>query len=125
MILFLVTFRKQKGTFLRAIRAFIIHMGMTLVYSEALIAYIFQKKQTFERTNKFILNKMPSLIKNTYRELILGVWFFIGAGAAIAWGESFIAVALLLAAFALLSIYYVYWKILPTKLYSKKLLEPI
>ena len=123
MLLFLVTLRKEKKFFVRALRAFIIHMGMTLVYSEAWIAFMFQGKFTFERTNKFVLKKMPSLIKNSYGEFLLGSWYLLGAVAAIWWGKQPIAaVAFFIAASVLFSIYYVYWKISPTKSYSKKIL---
>ncbi|OGI26161.1 MAG: hypothetical protein A3J76_01795 [Candidatus Moranbacteria bacterium RBG_13_45_13] len=125
MLLFLVTLRKEKKFFIRAFRAFVIHMGMTLVYSEAWIAFIFQRKFAFERTNKFILKKTPSLIKNSYEEFLLGSWYLLGAAAAIMWGKPIVAVAFFIAASALFSIYYVYWKISPTKSYSKKILADI
>lgn len=125
MLLFLVTLRKDKKFFIRAFRAFIIHMGMTLVYSEAWIAFIFQRKFAFERTNKFILKKTPSLIKNSYEEFLLGSWYLLGAVVATWWGKPIVAAILFLAASVLFSIYYVYWKISPTKLYSKKILADI
>jgi hypothetical protein len=125
MIIFLVTLRKEKKFFFRALRAFIVHMGMTLVYSEAWIACMFQRKLAFERTNKFVLKKMPSLIKNSYEEFILGAWYLLGILAALWWGKPIIIVAFLIAAMVLFSIYYVYWKIRPTKAYSKKILASV
>jgi cellulose synthase/poly-beta-1,6-N-acetylglucosamine synthase-like glycosyltransferase len=125
MLLFLITLRKEKNFFIRALRAFTIHMGMTLVYSEAWIAFLFQRRLAFERTNKFVLKKMPSLIKNSYEEFILGSWYLLGAAMAILWGNPIVTVAFFIAALALFSIYYVYWKISPTKLYSKKILASI
>ncbi len=122
MLLFLVILRKEKKFFIRALRAFIIHMGMTLVYSESWIAFIFQRKFAFERTNKFVLKKMPSLINNSYEEFLLGSWYLLGAATAISWGKPIVAVAFFIAASVLFSIYYVYWKIYPTKSYSKKIL---
>jgi cellulose synthase/poly-beta-1,6-N-acetylglucosamine synthase-like glycosyltransferase len=122
MLLFLVTLRKEKKFFIRAFRACSIHMGMTLVYSEAWIACIFKRKFSFERTNKFVLKKKPSLIKNSYGEFILGSWYLLGAAMAILWGNLIVTVAFFIVASVLFSIYYVYWKISPTKLYSKKML---
>ncbi len=123
MLLFLVTLRKQHKFVIRAFKAFIIHMGMSLVYSEAWIAFVFGSKFGFERTNKFILKKMPSLMKNAYGELILGSWYLLGALAAIWWGKPIMVVAFLIAASVVFSIFYVYWKIKPTKEYSKKILS--
>lgn len=120
--LFVVTLLGQKNVFRRAFKAFVVHMSMTLVYSEALGILLFGTKSGFERTNKFILSKMPSLLKNSYRELILGTWFAIGIGEAVAWGTRPITtIAFLVSTFTLLSIYYVAWKIAPTKTYSKKI----
>jgi cellulose synthase/poly-beta-1,6-N-acetylglucosamine synthase-like glycosyltransferase len=125
LLLFMVTLRKEKGFFMRAFRAFVVHMGMTLVYSEAWIACIFQRKFAFERTNKFVLEKMPSLIKNSYGELLLGLWYLLGGVVAIWRGNPIVTVAFFIAASVLFSIYYVYWKISPTKSYSKKILADI
>ncbi len=121
-LLFLVTFRKKEKFIVRALRAFVVHMGMSLVYSEAWIAFVFGKKFGFERTNKFVLKKMPSIIKNTYIEIILGFWYLLGAVAAIWWGNLIMVVAFLVAALVVFSVFYVYWKIKPTKVYSEKLL---
>ena len=121
-ILFLVSLRNKKHSFRRSWQAFIIHMGMTLVYSEAWLAFLFQTKSVFERTNKFILAKMPSLFKNTYKELFLGVWFIFGIlEAFFIGGRITTKITFLLASLILFSIYYVSWKISPTKAYSEKL----
>jgi len=124
-LLFIVSFRHQKKTFSRSFRAFIIHMGMTFVYSEAWLSFLFNTKSSFERTNKFILNKMPSLIKNSYKELFFGIWFLVGAVEASFWGRLTTVAAFLVAGFTLLSIYYVYWTITPTKKYSKNLISAL
>lgn len=122
-ILFWVSLKHQKSSWWRSQRAFLVHMGMTLVYSEAWLAFIFQTKSAFERTNKFILSKMPSLIKNTYKEFILGSWFLIGIMEAILVGGRVITmITFFISALVLFCIYYVYWKIYPTKEYSKKLM---
>ena len=121
--LFVATLKGQKRILPRAIKAFIVHMGMTLLYSQALGTIWFGTKVGFERTNKFILAKIPSLLKNTYRELILGIWFAAGTVEAIFWGTRLITVAaFLISSLTVLSIYYVYWKISSTKAYSQKLL---
>ena len=125
MLIFMVTLRKEKKFFILALRAFVVHMGMTLVYSEAWIACIFQRKFAFERTNKFFLEKMPSLIKNSYGEFLLGLWYLLGAVVAIRWGNPIVAVAFFIAASVLFSIYYVYWKISSTKAHSKKILASV
>jgi hypothetical protein len=122
MFLFWASLRKQKKCFIRAIRAFIVHMGMTLVYSGAWISYAFQKNFSFERTNKFVLEKKPSLLKNTYSEFFLGSWFLVGAVLSAYYGYAMETIVFLLSASALFSIYFVYWKIVPTKKYSKDIL---
>ncbi len=123
LVLFMVTSHRQNGTFTQAYKAFVVHMGMTLIYSEALLAFLFHMKSVFVRTNKFILIKMPSLLKNSCGELVLGLWYIAGAGAAILYGEPSMVIAFLMAASALFSIYYIHLKIFPTKAYSKKILE--
>ena len=123
-ILFFVSLKNQKDPFRRSCRAFLVHMGMTLVYSEAWLAFLFQTKSTFERTNKFILAKIPNLFKNTYKELILGIWFLVGiAEAFLVGGRITTKITFLISSLVLFMIYYVYWKISPTKAYSKKLLS--
>lgn len=123
-ILFLVSLRHQKNAFRRSWQAFFVHMGMTLVYSEAWLAFLFQTKFTFERTNKFIFARMPNLLKNTYVELILGIWFLVGIAESIfIGGRKIPIVAFFVSSLVLFSIYYVYWKISPTKEYSRKLLS--
>lgn len=124
--LFLVALRGQKNSIRRAFKAFIVHMGMTLLYSEALGVVFLGTKSGFERTNKFILSKMPSLLKNSYRELILGAWFAGGVAETAAWGTRPItAIAFLVSSLMLLSVYYIAWKIAPTKTYSKKILADL
>jgi len=91
-VLFVVTLRGQKKVFSRAFKALVVHMGMTLLYSEATGALWHKTKSVFERTNKFILVKKPSLIKNSYKELILGIWFAIGTVEALMWGTRHITV---------------------------------
>lgn len=126
LTVFLISLHGQKHSVIRAIKAFIVHMGMTLMYSEALGSLLFQTLSTFERTNKFILSKMPNLIKNTYKEAGLGIWFLIGAGVAIyTTHEPLATAAFLVSAMALFSIYYVHWKILTTKEYSKKIITDL
>lgn len=122
-ILFAVALRREKSFLPRTFKAFLVHIGMTLVYSEAWIAFLLGTKFAFERTNKFILVRMPSLLKNSYKELILGVWFLIGAVEAMIWGTRMITViAFSISSLLLFCIYYVYWKISPTKAYSKDML---
>ncbi len=124
--LFIVALRGQKKTFRRALKAFIVHMGMTLLYSEAFGIIWFGTKSGFERTNKFVLSKMPSVFKNSYRELILGIWFAVGVAEAVMWGTRPITVvAFAVSSLALFSVYYVVWKIAPTKAYSRKILSDL
>ena len=123
MILFVVALRHQKKPLSRSLRAFAVHMGMTLVYSEAWLAMLVQTRSAFERTNKFILSNMPSLLKNSYKELILGIWFLVGTYEAIIWGTRTITlIAFAVSAITLFSIYYVFWKIYPTKIRSRDIL---
>lgn len=120
---FLIALRGQKRAVTRAWKAFVVHTGMTLLYSEALSALWFQTESTFERTNKFILAKMPNLLKNTYKECFLGLWFVGGIiEAYLQQSKPMIIAAFAVSSAALFSIYYVHRKILPTKSYSKKIL---
>jgi len=121
-ILFLSTYRANEKRFLSSIRAFIVHMGMTLVYSEAWLSCLLRVRSPFVRTNKFISKKIPGIISNSLAEIMLGVWFFIGAIEAILWGRKFTVAAFLTTSSILLSIFYVYFKILPTKKYSEGML---
>ena len=124
MILFLFTFRGEKRGVSRALKAFVVHMGMTFLYSEALMTLLFKRRLKFERTNKFIFESVPSLLKSTYKELILGSWFLLGAVEAIVFGSRYITIVVFsISAFALLSIFYVYWHIRPTLSISKELLR--
>lgn len=123
LALFTVALRQQKRPWIYSFQAFAIHMGMTLVYSEAWMALIVRTRSAFERTNKFILSSMPNLLKNSYKELILGIWFLVGTYEALIWGTRTITViAFAISALTLLSVYYVYWKIFPTKARSKEML---
>ncbi|MFA7209063.1 MAG: glycosyltransferase [Parcubacteria group bacterium] len=122
-LLFWVSLRYQEKAFQRSWRAFLVHMGMTLTYSGAWLAFLFRTKSVFERTNKFILAKMPNLFKNTYKELLLGIWFLAGAiEAFLMKGRITTELTFLVASLVLFCVYYVNWKIYPTKDYSKKLL---
>lgn len=125
LILFFMTFYGQKEAVSRTMQAFAVHMGMTLIYSEAWIACFFRVKSGFERTNKFILHQKPSLLKNTRNELFLGLWFLFGVSVSLLRDEPAMSVTFLLAATALFCIFYVYRKIFPIKLYSRKFLETI
>jgi len=116
-VLFVSNLKRNK--FLGSIRAFVVHMGMTLVYSEAWMSYLLKVKSPFQRTNKFILEKMPNLLSNSLGEILLGLWFFIGALEAILWGRKFTVAAFFSSSIMLFSIFYVYHKILPTKAYSE------
>lgn len=123
-ILFYVSFMNQKNPFRRSRQAFLVHMGMTLVYSEAWLSFVFQTKSVFERTNKFILEKMPNLLKSTYKEIILGTWFLAGIALAFFVGGRIITKLTFFVSFVVLFlIFYVYWKIFTTKVYSKRMLS--
>lgn len=54
------------------LRGFLIHVGTNLVYSLTPFLAVFEREQQFERTNKFILPTMPSVVKNTNMEMFLG-----------------------------------------------------
>ncbi|QQG37768.1 MAG: glycosyltransferase [Candidatus Kaiserbacteria bacterium] len=125
-VLFLVTLRTEENPIRRALRALLIHMGLTLVYSEALMRIMFRQKSDFERTNKFILVKAPQLLKSTYKELILGLWFLMGAVGGAYFGSRVVTITVFsISAAALLSVYYVHWKVRPTKEISKRLFAHI
>lgn len=125
LILFMAALRHEERPVSRALRAFVFHMGMTLVYSEAWFTVVFRTKPVFERTNKFILKKISGFVKNSYKELLLGLWFLLGAIEAILWGRTITVVTSFIAAANLFSIFYVYRIIIPTKPCSKKILSKL
>jgi len=118
-ILFISTFNTKENKFWHSVKAFIVHMGMTLVYSEAWLSCLLKVKSPFLRTNKFISQKIPGIISNSIGEVILGIWFLVGALEAVLWGRKFTVAAFLMTSSILLSILYVYYKILPTRNYSE------
>lgn len=123
-MLFWASLRNSKNTFHRSCQAFLVHMGMTLVYSEAWLAFLFRTKSVFRRTNKFIFAKVPNLLKNTYKEAILGIWFVIGiAEAMIVGGRITTKITFFVSSLVLFCIFYVHKKISPTEEYSKKILS--
>lgn len=125
-IIFYISLKGRKKRLSRSWHAFLIHTGMTLNYSEAFLTILFPAKMTFERTNKFILDQKPNLLKNTYKELILGAWFIVGIIEVLIFKNETTAIAtFFVSSFALLSIYYVHWRIYPTKEYSKVVLAEV
>lgn len=103
------------------IKAFLIHVGMNWVYSTSLIDGLFQKSLYFERTNKFILPKMPSIIKNTGPEVVLAVFatfFYLLLSAT----NFLYALMFLVIAFSHILIFYVHAQINRTKPISAKII---
>ncbi|MFA5359507.1 MAG: glycosyltransferase [Patescibacteria group bacterium] len=124
-MLFMSAYNNKEKKFLNSIKAFVVHIGMTLVYSEAWLSCLLKVKSPFLRTNKFISQKMPGIISNSLGEIILGVWFLIGAVEAILWGRKFTVAAYLITSLILLSVIYVYCAIFPTKKYSEEMVEKL
>lgn len=121
-LLLWISLRNKKDSLSRSWSALMIHMGMTLIYSEAWLSALFRTKSVFVRTNKFILSKMPNLFKNSYQELLLGTLFLVAFINMMFTGGGAIEIAVFtVSAFILLSVVYVYWKISPTKEYSKNI----
>ena len=103
--------------------AFWVHIGMTWVYATAWFKAVFSRRVYFERTNKFILTKEPSILKNTFWELILGTFSTYVFIDKLITGQYLTSVVYLLISFMLLSVFYVNLKITPTKGFSEKLLD--
>ena len=105
------------------LRALFVHFGMVTVYSTTFIKSFFDTNFTFERTNKFILPKKPSILKNTSIEIfMIIISFLVGLNYFIN-NNSLLAFTILLIAINYLLIFYVYWEIAPTKKYSAKLIN--
>lgn len=104
-------------------RGFLVHLGMGWEYSTTFINVFFKKSNKFERTNKFILPKMPDLIKNTAGELILGTVSFFLALVLIMDNEFLHAGALLLISIIYLLVFFVYFEFKQTKTFSSYLLD--
>lgn len=118
---FLFVFKGQ-GKLVNSIRAYFVHIGMSWLYAVAWLEGIFSESMSFQRTNKFILPTMPSLIKNTICEFTLGLLaLFISVQHLIA-GNFISALVYFWLFVVLFSVYYVHLKIKPTKLYSKSLI---
>jgi cellulose synthase/poly-beta-1,6-N-acetylglucosamine synthase-like glycosyltransferase len=124
-VLFLSTFKSKENKFWRSIKAFVVHMGMALVYSEAWLSCLLRVKSPFVRTNKFISKKVPGILANASGEIFLGVWFLIGALEALFWGRKFTVAAYLMTSAMLFSVLYVAAKIGPTGAYSEKMVDKL
>lgn len=118
-LLFVSTSNSKENKFLCSIKAFVVHMGMTLVYSEAWLSCLLRVNSPFLRTNKFINKKVPGIIASSLAEIILGVWFLVGALEAVFLGRKFTVAVFFITSAMLFSILYVYFKILPTQKYSE------
>lgn len=119
--LFWVTLRNERNALSRAARSFAAHMGLTLLYSEALLAFLFGMKSAFIRTNKFVADGMPKFFRVALGEIVLGCWYTFGFAMSLAWKNTVMALAFSLAAAALFSIYYTHLTIAPTGVYSRNI----
>lgn len=122
LVSFVATFAKEYPTE-NILRALLVHFGMVAVYSTTFIKSFLDMNFSFERTNKFILPKKPSILKNTSIEIfmiiissLVGLNYFINNNSLLAFTTFLIAINYLL-------IFYVYWEISPTKKYSAKLIN--
>lgn len=61
-----------KYHYTKIIKAYLVHVGMHWVYAVSFWETLLESRLHFERTNKFILPKMPSIIKNTQVEILIG-----------------------------------------------------
>ncbi|MDO8498316.1 MAG: glycosyltransferase [bacterium] len=107
----------------RVLRGFLVHLGMSWEYSTTFLKIFTKKDTTFERTNKFILPKIPDLIKNTAWELILGLTSFVLAITLVIDNELFHASALLLVSTTYFLIFFVCLEIKQTKSFSSHLIN--
>lgn len=122
-VVFVATFRNFSDTVARSARALLVHMGMTLLYSEAWLSALVHTKLGFERTNKFAIGNVSGLLRNSYKELLLGTWFLVGAIEALILGKRPITiVAFFVSSTALFAIYYIYWTLRTTNVYSARIL---
>ena len=122
LVSFVVTFIKEYSA-KNILRALFVHFGMVAVYSTTFIKSFLNMNFPFERTNKFILPKKPSILKNTSTEIfmviissLVGLNYFIGSHSLLAFTTFLIAINYLL-------IFYVCWEISSTKKYSAKLIN--
>lgn len=123
-VVFVATFRNYPHTTLRSLKALMVHMGMTLLYSEAWVSAFVHTKLGFERTNKFAISGVSGVFKNSYKELLLGAWFFLGAIEALVMGRRPITiVAFCVSSVALFAICYIYWTLRTTNAYSTHMLK--
>lgn len=114
----------KRYSLMNIIRAFLVHTGMSLTYAIMLFKPFFEKVAYFERTNKFILPKMPSVIKNTLWEIFLGT-LAIYLGTAFALRGEYFFIPLYLVAAVCFSVFYVYYETTTTKHKSALLLNEI
>jgi len=125
-VLLLSTLQGKKHFFVRAVKALAVHMGMTLLYSEVPVAFLFGRKLRFERTNKFLTAETSNLLMRTYKETFLGAWLLLGAMLGVVYGgEPEVIVALLVSSLALFSSHYIYWSLRSTRSISRGLLRDV
>ncbi|MEJ0021434.1 MAG: glycosyltransferase family 2 protein [Candidatus Doudnabacteria bacterium] len=120
---FIVLYAK-KYPFKNIVRAFLVHTGMSWTYAIMLFKPFFDRVAYFERTNKFILPKMPSVIKNTLWEICVGTLALV-LGIAFALRGEYYSFPLFLIAILCFSVFYVYYETTTTKLKSALLLSEI
>ncbi len=103
-------------------RAFLVHVGSSWLYATAPLIALYKRQLYYERTNKFILPRMPKLLKNTFAETCVGVSALVLAlGFMGVYGLQFWA--LIMIGVAHLLVYYVQWEIVKTKEASASLLK--
>lgn len=120
----LSTLQGEERFFIRSVKALLIHMGLTLSYSEAPIAFLLGKRRGFERTNKFFFSNTSNRWNLMYKEMALGALFVCGGISGAFFGRDILTTAVyFISATALFSVYYIDRSLRTTKEISRKLLH--
>lgn len=123
-ISFMLGFKKIYS-FSNILRGFLVHLGLGWEYSTVYFKAFTRKDRAFERTNKFILNKMPDLLNNIGGEATLGFLSLTFGVLLLGYGDLFHAIVLFIIGTIYLLIFFVYLEIKDTKQLSSELVSEI
>lgn len=114
----------NKHSFVKMLKAYIVHIAMGSVYSLAAIKIYFMKNFIFERTNKFIETEIAvNSIKDVLFEIVIGLGSFILCIYHFFVGNYRISSILFVISLMYLAIFYVLKELSNTKKLSIKLFE--
>lgn len=104
-------------------KAYLTHLGFTTIFALSWVQCVWNDKYSFERTNKFIRNSIPSFFSNIAIELVVSAISTIGAVYYLFTGQLMLSTILMINALSFLSILYVFNQAAKTRLISTSFLS--